>query len=129
MDQIFRSSSTQEDGDSKKRFYIAISDDGREIVKFDTYTQVLETWQASYSRRIGKHQFEPTGFNCVVKSDYISTAESLALEVPTWSIAISNAINSDGFTIVALSFYVTDKETDKEEREKENPYKENEGED
>ncbi|CAG8604207.1 1323_t:CDS:2 [Paraglomus occultum] len=114
MDRKFRSYSSQEDGDSKKKFYIAISDDGREVVKFNTVTQTLETFKVSYSRRIGRPQFEPTGFSYNVKSDYISTAERLA----RWSIAISNAINEDGLTIVALSFYVTDKQTDKNEQEK-----------
>ncbi|CAG8622482.1 5993_t:CDS:2 [Paraglomus occultum] len=98
MSQISISSSIQENDDNSKKFDIAISDDGKEVVKFNADIQLLETFKVSSSQRVGP-QFEPTGFSHNVKSD-----------AKRWSIAISNAVN--GFTIVALSLIV-----DKNEQE------------
>src|SRR3954466_15424073 len=86
---------------NEPRSYIATSPSGKEIVTLDCDTHILQTYH-----RVNENEIIPK-FDCVLRPDIGIKTEKIR-----WSLAISDADDPDGSTLIALSCFNFDKNED-----------------
>ncbi|CAG8634339.1 5995_t:CDS:2, partial [Paraglomus occultum] len=89
------------------RYHIAISDDGKEAVKFSIQKDKGEFVGYLTAYKVNGNEISKVSDDSyTINASYIQAAYDSSSAMPTWSLAISN-MNKHGKTLVALSYFPT----------------------